>query len=69
MNSVIKQTTANTKDIYIINVPDNYCGIYMFRAGLKEAIYSVDNRTAPVKLHILAYQINNSNLKVSLKRK
>jgi hypothetical protein len=68
VNSIIKQATTSTKDIYIVNVPDNFKGIYMFRGGLKEAIYSIDNRTAPVKLHILAYQINNSNLKVTLSR-
>ena len=39
-----------------------------FGSRLKEAIYSVDSKTAPVKLHILAYQINNSNLKVTLSR-
>ena len=68
VNSIIKQTTASTSDLYIINAPDNYHGIYMFRAGLKEAVYSIDSRTAPVKMHILAYQINNSNLKASLSR-
>jgi hypothetical protein len=39
-----------------------------FGSRLKEAIYSIDSRTAPVKMHILAYQINNSNLKVTFSR-
>ncbi len=61
LRSIIDQTTKRTKEIYIMNIPDNYRGIYMFRGGLKEALYSLDNNTAPIKIFILSHQINNSN--------
>jgi hypothetical protein len=66
VNSLIKLTNEETKDIYILNLPDNYRGIYMFRGGLKEALYNLDKNTASIKIYILAHQINNTNNAVVL---
>jgi protein O-mannosyl-transferase len=68
LNSVVKNVQESNRDIYFLNVPDNYRGIYLFRNGLKDAIRQKSSHERSLAVHILSYQLNNTSQTILLRK-